>query len=589
MAIYNIGPTDNLISTISSANAGDVINLADGSYGSINISNENKNNSSASAVPAAYPWLQGFIDDPARPENQTLLIIQGGVSAILTSLIVTDCTGLHFKGFTVSNPTISQESQLVRLRGSQNCIIDQLHVIGAPLPSDTEGYPLGTGFGRGQGIVLGNSSAFPGDECHYISIRGCYLEQVNDGIKCFGAGGLANAGTMYWVYKNYVYEAATDAYHVDGTTDGRYERNRGPNHFHPGQFFSNNKLQAYHNDFFQSSTQGAERIYIGYNLRVPGFEGGSRESEHADHADDEPFGLSSSLTCQGLFLSDTHYHDILLEQNLIISGNQNHIYIGDDDEPTTSGIIIRNNTCLRDPYFSIDDSGNKNNVTISIRGGGSGSYSRNVRSAGANDVSLSGTTLLSIGYGSWAGSFRMSNYYQIDTTAAIAAWQLALSDLQPVPGSLTDPDTYGAETFGAYDLLTELAANDFNWPPPVDTSPAAPAIGGQPIISGNETAGEILYATAAPVTGYPVPTRTWQWYNSTGIIPGATSSFYQTQQSDVGKTIYVEQIETNSTSPFTATATSVHTGIIGTGVSPSKGLRIGTSLLSIGGKFIIVN
>lgn len=477
MAIYNVSNASALNAAIADASAGDTISLADGSYGSITITGLNKNDSSADAVPAAYPWLQAFIDDPARPENQSLLLIEGGSGAVLTSLIVTDSTGLHFKGFTVSNPTISQDGQIVRLRGCQNCMIDRLTVYGAPLPSDIANETFGTGYGRGQGIVLGNSAGGAGDECHYISIRGCRLEQVNDGIKCFGGGGQSNATTMYWVYKNFVYEAATDAYHCDGTTDGRFDRNRGPEHFHPGQFLSNNKLQAYHNDFFQSSTQGARRIYIGYNLRVPGFEGGSRAAEHADHADDEPFGLSSTLTGQGIFLSDTNYHDLLIEQNLVISGNQNQIYIGDDDEPTTSGITIRNNTCLRDPYFSIDDSGNANNVTISIRGGGSGTYSRNLRTAGANDVSVSGTTLLSIGYGSWAGSFRMSNYYQIDTSAAIADWQVALSDLQPVPGALTDPDTYGTDAFGAYDLLTELAANNFDWPPPVEES-APPTISG---------------------------------------------------------------------------------------------------------------
>lgn len=94
-------------------------------------------------------------------------------------------------------------------------------------------------------------------------------------------------------------------------------------------------------------------------------------------------------------------------------------------------------------------------------------------------------------------------------------------------------------------------------------TPAAPVIPGLPTISGSEAVNQILTATAStPVTGYPTPTRTWQWYNSvSGAIAGATSQTYQLQASDEGDTVYVIQTETNTEG--NDTAQSSNTGTIG--------------------------
>lgn len=97
-----------------------------------------------------------------------------------------------------------------------------------------------------------------------------------------------------------------------------------------------------------------------------------------------------------------------------------------------------------------------------------------------------------------------------------------------------------------------------------EVTPAAPEITGVPTISGTENVGQILTATAGSRTGYPTPTRTWQWYDTvSGAISGATSSTLTIPESAEGHAIYVIQTETNTTDPFTDTAQSSNTGTIG--------------------------
>ena len=57
--------------------------------------------------------------------------------------------------------------------------------------------------------------------------------------------------------------------------------------------------------------------------------------------------------------------------------------------------------------------------------------------------------------------------------------------------------------------------------------------------------GDLLTATAAPVTGNPTPTRSWQWFRGTTAISGANGSTYSVQIDDLGFTLSVQQIETN--------------------------------------------
>jgi hypothetical protein len=93
-----------------------------------------------------------------------------------------------------------------------------------------------------------------------------------------------------------------------------------------------------------------------------------------------------------------------------------------------------------------------------------------------------------------------------------------------------------------------------------DCTLAPPEITGVPTISGVETEGETLTASPASVSGNPSPTRTWQWKRSGFDISGATSITYVLTSDDVGETIAVAQIETNSAG--SDIAESAATGVI---------------------------
>jgi hypothetical protein len=82
--------------------------------------------------------------------------------------------------------------------------------------------------------------------------------------------------------------------------------------------------------------------------------------------------------------------------------------------------------------------------------------------------------------------------------------------------------------------------------------PVAPSINGLPAIGGTVEIGEVLTATAASVTGVPIPVTTWQWQISddgeTGWanISDETASTYTIAEVDATKYIRVVQTETNS-------------------------------------------
>lgn len=95
--------------------------------------------------------------------------------------------------------------------------------------------------------------------------------------------------------------------------------------------------------------------------------------------------------------------------------------------------------------------------------------------------------------------------------------------------------------------------------------PFAPSISGVPTIGGGAVENQTLTATAAPISGIPVPVRTWQWQRNGVDISGATSSTYTLVTADVGTTIRVRQTETNSQGSASATSASTAT------IAPSAG------------------
>jgi hypothetical protein len=82
----------------------------------------------------------------------------------------------------------------------------------------------------------------------------------------------------------------------------------------------------------------------------------------------------------------------------------------------------------------------------------------------------------------------------------------------------------------------------------------APAISGQPTITGDLVENQTITAVAAPVTGTPAPVRSWKWFVGGVEVLGETGNTLVLDTGDIGETVTVQQIETNSVG--TATATS---------------------------------
>ena len=86
----------------------------------------------------------------------------------------------------------------------------------------------------------------------------------------------------------------------------------------------------------------------------------------------------------------------------------------------------------------------------------------------------------------------------------------------------------------------------------------APAISGQPTITGDLVENQTITAVAAPVTGTPAPARSWRWFVGGVEVLGETGSTLVLKTEDIGETVAFQQIETNSVA--TATATSAGYG-----------------------------
>ena len=85
---------------------------------------------------------------------------------------------------------------------------------------------------------------------------------------------------------------------------------------------------------------------------------------------------------------------------------------------------------------------------------------------------------------------------------------------------------------------------------PADSTPTITSAS----ITGTAVVGDTLSAVANGVTGYPTPSPTYQWYDGSTAITGATASTYTVQSSDLGHSINVVITETNGTGSDSATS-----------------------------------
>ncbi len=247
-----------------------------------------------------------------------------------------------------------------------------------------------------------------------ITVTNNYVHDLDVGISTFSTKNVT-------VNENYVDYVHSDYYKFGGVQGALFENNTGGGHTYPNS--------DTHSDFLQFQGSASDVVIRG-NL----------------------FLAQTTERPQGIFLADSTYNNILIEQNIIYSGKINAIVISDG-----SGIVVRDNTLLSTPFkghkaaaiIVPDGATVQNNITTSYNGGFSGS---NVVAQYDDPSDV--------------------NYYNDLFVNADKGLGVTLEDLRPIPGSV-------AETTGAYDRLMELLDGtpyvpEPSDPTPVDPTPAVP-------------------------------------------------------------------------------------------------------------------
>lgn len=280
-------------------------------------------------------------------------------------------------------------------------------------------------------------------------------------------------------------------------------------------------------------------------------------------------GRGTQMDGQGIFLDDLN--DPYYWDGTVVVGNRmsisyaNGIFVGQSVKksqvsPSSVNSFIRNNTLLGDAFKD------NANTIITLPGGSTGTDKKYNIDNSTGDATNTGCSRYA-DYVFFAGGDTEGGNF--NDAAIGSTWSAVNANFDIVASSAPDLES---PKHGAHQDYIDYANRWLDLPYTLPNgegqegtggTPAAPNITGTPSIIGTEVVGQTLTAIPASVTGSPIPTRTWQWYNSvSGAIAGATSSTYTLQASDEGDTIYVIQTETNTTDPFTDTAQSANTGTI---------------------------
>ncbi len=188
---------------------------------------------------------------------------------------------------------------------------------------------------------------------------------------------------------------------------------------------------------------------------------------------------------------------------------------------------------------------------------------------------------LSTTNGSWQGIATITFTYQ---------WRRDASDISGATSSTYTlvADDYATDIDCMVTATNTLGSANQDSNDIANIAGSVPVISGVPTISGTPKVGEILTATAASVTGTPIPTDTFQWQRSndgsTGWanVSGATNSTYTAVSADEGKFLRVVQTSTNEAGSDTANSASTtqvqpsFTGILDTysGATAAYSLRL---------------
>jgi parallel beta-helix repeat protein len=252
------------------------------------------------------------------------------------------------------------------------------------------------------GIQVSNSS--------FVSITNNDVHDISNGIVVFGSNNVIVSGNEINYYAN-------DALKFAGVRTVNIEDNISYGRVFPEK--------GAHNDFIQ-------------------FQGASSDVEITGNV-----FLPVYAASQGIWMGNASYHDITIEQNIIMTGMLRGISI-----PEGSDITVRNNTLLNTPekmhtatkILVASGSVVENNITTTKKGGGW--YGSNLELQNSNPN----------------GDFYVEGFFKNGAEGL----GMSIEDLTPAPGSL-------ATRMGAAERLAELLDGESTPAPkpPVTTAPKA--------------------------------------------------------------------------------------------------------------------
>ena len=322
--------------------------------------------------------------DPGRP-------------ATFTDIDVHNSSYLRIDRVHVSNPTSgSAASKVVDIdRGSHHVEF---------LNSEVNGTGGG---GSNYANYQGHYGIYTGSASN-VRVQGNHVHDVKNGIVSIGTTNLQHVG-------NRIDYIGNDSFKLAGIRNVLIEDNTGASHVYPEP--------GAHLDFIQFQGSDSSDIVIRGNVYLGG----------------------TMAWVQGIFLDDAFYRNVLIENNVIYTGQANGILV-----TAGSGVVTRYNTVLNNP-----GDGHKA-TTIRLP---AGSVSQN-NITGGEQGSLGGSDIR-IQY----TDPRAANYYNKVYADAMEGIGLTIADLRPVAGGL-------ATTKGAYARILEILNGG---PAPVPTPVPAPA------------------------------------------------------------------------------------------------------------------
>ena len=287
--------------------------------------------------------------------------------AVFQSLSVLNSSRLRIDGVRVSSPNNgSQGSKVTNIENSHH--IDFLNCETHGLVDDN--------YSGHYGLFILN--------CQDIVIRKNYVHDVHNGIALFSTSRLT-------VVENHVDYIGTDGFKFAGLTDFLIENNISGGRYFPAP--------GDHSDFIQGQGSSTNGVLRG-NVHLPVTAG--------------------AATCQGVFVADGLYDNIVIEQNIVCTGMANGIVI--DGGPTTNN-IVRNNTLINAPGLVHDGT-----FIIIV---GAGTNSKNIVCGATGSITANGITAQHTKPGRAA-------YYDKLFANARRGLGITLQDLRPIAGSAAD-------------------------------------------------------------------------------------------------------------------------------------------------------